>query len=305
MAASVLIVGGTHGNECNGPWLLQHWGHKPQQLQRRGLSVRTEIGNPAALEAGRRYIDKDLNRSFIDELLQDPDTPCLEGQRAQQLLASHGPNGQMPTQVLIDLHSTTAAMGNCLVLYGRRPADLALAAGCQEELGLPVYLHESDPRQTGFMAQAWPCGLALEVGPVAQGVLSPAICRQSELGLEVLLDVLEKAAAGQLNLRRHLQIHRHLGSIDLPRDNHGQPCACLHPQRLCGDWQELQAGDPLFQHADGTTITFAGDPEGPVHTVFSNEAAYQEKGIATSLTRKEDLPAERSWVDALQAILQN
>ena len=154
-------------------------------------------------------------------------------------------------------------MGNCLVLYGRRPADLALAAGCQEELGLPVYLHESDPRQTGFMAQAWPCGLALEVGPVAQGVLSPAICRQSELGLEVLLDVLEKAAAGQLNLRRHLQIHRHLGSIDLPRDNHGQPCACLHPQRLCGDWQELQAGDPLFQHADGTTITFAGDPEGP------------------------------------------
>ena len=305
MAASVLIVGGTHGNECNGPWLLQHWGHKPQQLQRRGLSVRTEIGNPAALEAGRRYIDKDLNRSFIDALLQDPDTPCLEGQRAQQLLASHGPNGQMPAQVLIDLHSTTAAMGNCLVLYGRRPADLALAAGCQEELGLPVYLHESDPRQTGFMAQAWPCGLALEVGPVAQGVLSPAICRQSELGLEVLLDVIEKAAAGQLNLRRHLQIHRHLGSIDLPRDNHGQPCACLHPQRLCGDWQELQAGDPLFQHADGTTITFAGDPEGPVHTVFSNEAAYQEKGIATSLTRKEDLPAERSWVDALQAVLQN
>ena len=42
-----------------------------------------------------------------------------------------------------------------------------------------------------------------------------------------------------------------------------------------------------------------------VHTVFSNEAAYQEKGIATSLTRKEDLQAERSWVDALQAVLQN
>ena len=305
MAASVLIVGGTHGNECNGPWLLQHWGPEPQQLQRRGLSVRTEIGNPAALQAGRRYIDKDLNRSFIDELLEDPGISCLEGQRAQQLLASHGPTGQMPAQVLIDLHSTTAAMGNCLVLYGRRPADLALAAGCQEELGLPVYLHESDPRQTGFMAQAWPCGLALEVGPVAQGVLSPQICRQSELGLAVLLDVLEKAAAGQLNLRRHLQIHRHLGSVDLPRDSSGLPSACLHPQRLRGDWQELPAGEPLFQHADGTMITFAGDPEGPVHTVFSNEAAYQEKGIATSLTRREHLPAQPNWVDALQAVLQN
>ena len=304
MAASVLIVGGTHGNECNGPWLVQHWGPEPSQLQRQGLCVRTAIGNPEALQANRRYIDNDLNRSFIPALLDDPSTPCLEGQRAQQLLASHGPDGITPATVLIDLHSTTSAMGSCLVLYDRRPADLALAAGCQERLGLPIYLHESDRAQTGFMAQAWPCGLALEVGPVPQGVLSPRICRQSELGLEALLDVLEQAAAGRLMLRRALKIHRHLGSLDFPRHSDGEPSACLHPQRLLGDWKLLAAGEPLFLQPDGTAIPFAGDPSGPVHTVFSHEAAYQEKGIATSLTRREHWPIDPSWVAALQALLQ-
>jgi len=109
MVASALIVGGTHGNECNGPWLLQHWGPEPELLQRQGLFVRTALGNPRAMAACRRYIDKDLNRSFIPELLNDPHTQCWEGQRAQQLLQEHGPEGEQPTQVLIDLHSTTAA----------------------------------------------------------------------------------------------------------------------------------------------------------------------------------------------------
>ena len=303
MVASALIVGGTHGNECNGPWLLQHWGPEPELLQRQGLSVRTTLGNPRAMAACRRYIDKDLNRSFIPELLNDPHTSCWEGQRAQQLLQQHGPEGEQPSQVLIDLHSTTAAMGNCLVLYGRRPADLALAAACQSQLGLPVYLHEGDANQIGFMAQAWPCGLALEVGPVPQGVLCPRICRQSELGLAALLDALAAAAAGHLRLRQPLVIHAHLGSIDFPRDSQGAPAACLHPQRLRGDWRPLPSGAPLFRHPDGRTIPFNGHPSGEVHTVFSNEAAYQEKGIATSLTRREVLAPQQSWIQALEAVL--
>lgn len=303
MVASALIVGGTHGNECNGPWLLQHWGPEPELLQRQGLFVRTALGNPRAMAACRRYIDKDLNRSFIPELLNDPHTQCWEGQRAQQLLQEHGPEGEQPTQVLIDLHSTTAAMGNGLVLYSRRPADLALAAACQSQLGLPIYLHEGDAEQNGFMAQAWPCGLALEVGPVPQGVLCPRICRQSELGLAALLDALEAAAAGRLRLRQPLVIHAHLGSVDFPRDQHGAPAASLHPERLRGDWRPLPSGAPLFSHPDGSTSHFNGHPSGEVHTVFSNEAAYQEKGIAISLTRREVLAPQQSWVDALEQVL--
>ena len=41
MVASVLVVGGTHGNECNAPWLLQQWGPSFAALQRPRLKVQT------------------------------------------------------------------------------------------------------------------------------------------------------------------------------------------------------------------------------------------------------------------------
>ncbi len=80
--------------------------------------------------------------------------------RARRLLAEHGPRGGRPCTVVFDLHSTTSAMGNSLVLYGRRPADLALAAALQARLGLPIYLHEADDSQTGFLVET----LALRPG---------------------------------------------------------------------------------------------------------------------------------------------
>jgi len=165
----VLVVGGTHGNERNAAWLLEHWRQETSSLQSHGLDVDLVIGNPAALAAGVRYLDRDLNRSFQPALLEDPEQQELEIQRARQLLAAHGPSGVRACPVVLDLHSTTAAMGNSLVLYGRRPADLALAAGIQGLLGLPIYLHEDDDSQHGFLIERWPCGLVIEVGPVPQG----------------------------------------------------------------------------------------------------------------------------------------
>ena len=49
-------------------------------------------------------------------------------------------------------------------------------------------------------------------------------------------------------------------------------------------------------------IPYAGEP-GQV-TVFSNEAAYQEKHIATSLARPMSIPADPSWSQALSDLLQ-
>ena len=304
MVASVLVVGGTHGNECNAPWLLQQWGPSFKALDRPGLSVQTALGNPRALKCCRRYIDRDLNRSFRPDLLQAEANPAdpWEVERARDLVKEFGPVGAKPCQVVIDLHSTTAAMGNCLVVYGRRPADLALAAACQQRLGLPIYQHEHDPAQTGFMAEAWPCGLVLEVGPVPQGVISPVICQQTQLGLQTLLDLLSEASQAPLQLRSPLHVHRHSGSLDLPRDERGQPTACLHPERLRSDWTPLKPGAPLFQKGDGEVIPYTGEPDQV--TVFSNEAAYQEKHIATSLARRVSIPIDPSWSPALSALLQ-
>ena len=86
----VLVVGGTHGNEVNGAWLVDQWREQPALLETAGLSLALEIGNPEARAVNRRYIDRDLNRCFTPDLLNQGGQE-VERKRARQLLAVHGP----------------------------------------------------------------------------------------------------------------------------------------------------------------------------------------------------------------------
>lgn len=305
-AARVLVVGGTHGNERNGVQLLEHWRQVPGSLATAGLSVDYTLGNPGAIAACRRYLERDLNRSFAPELLASALPQPVEVVRARELLAAWGPEGDTPCTVVLDLHSTTAAMGNCLVVYGRRPADLALAAGIQARLGLPIYLHEGDPAQSGYLAERWPCGLAIEVGPVPQGVVNATICRQTQLAVETALAVLAEAQRGACRLPKHLVIYHHLRSLDLPRDGKGIATARVHPLRQDRDWQPMVSGDPLFETMGGSTHHWKPSPGDPamVWPVFINEAAYEEKGIALSLTERKIWSADAGWGNALVGLMQ-
>ena len=307
-AGKVLLVAGTHGNELNGPWLFDAWQRDPCLRPATELALVLAIGNPAARAAGRRYLDRDLNRSFDSDRLADAGAQELELGRARQLLAAHGSAGTDPCLVAIDLHSTTASMGNSLVVYGQRPADLALAAALQGRLGLPIYLHEADAAQTGYLVERWPCGLVIEVGPVPQGVVHPTILRQTRLALEATLEVLAEARSGPLRLPRELVLHQHLCSLDLPRHGDGVPRAVIHPLRQGRDWQPLRPGDPLFLSDAGETLRYepgAGLGSDPVWPVFINEAAYGEKGIALSLTRRQGWPVPASWGEALAQLAMN
>ena len=297
-SCDVLVVAGTHGNELNACWLLDQWGDQPNLVDTAGLSCRRVIGNPEARAVGRRYLDRDLNRSFQPDLLAG-DGQEVELRRARELLRAHGPSGFNPCRVALDLHSTTAGMGSSLVVYGRRPADLALAGGVQRLLGLPVYLHESDAAQTGFLVERWPCGLVIEVGPVPQGVLDSRVVIQTQLALEACLQVLSESRSGLGLQPQGLVVHRHLRSLDLPRDEHGQPSALLHPLRQETDWRPLRGGAPLMRRADGTVIKVPDDAAN-LMPVFINEAAYAEKRIALSLTQREVWPVLPNWIAALE-----
>ena len=299
--SGVLVVAGTHGNEVNAPWLLQQWQANPALIDAAGLPVQRVIGNPEALHRRCRYVDRDLNRSFLPDVLER-EASGVEFQRAGELLRLYGADGQHPCAVALDLHSTTAAMGNSLVVYGRRPADLALAALVQGALGLPIYLHEADAQQTGFLVESWPCGLVIEVGPVPQGVLNARVVEQTRLGLETCLKVLDQARQGLALLPAALVVHRHLGSRDLPKSDNGEPQALVHPELQGRDWQSIAPIQAMFRAADGTDC---GEPwvEGEV-PVFVNEAAYAEKSIAFSLTRREVWPVQPTWLPALQQLLR-
>ncbi len=288
-----LIVAGTHGNEVNAPWLLNQWKQKPDSITTHDLKVVPVIGNPLALAAGKRYLDRDLNRSFSPEFLGDSSCCDREVLRAKELLSLYGFQGSTPCHVAIDIHSTTACMGTSLVVYGRRPADLALAALIQHLLGLPVYLHEGDKTQVGFLVESWPCGLVIEIGPVPQGLLDFQIIRQTQLALEACLESLSRVGNQSTHYPDYLIVHRHVESIDFPRDLEDQPDACIHESLYGKDWFPLEKGTALFQKLDGSVIRYSGNDS--LIPVFVNEASYAEKRIAFSLTKREVWLVNDEW----------
>jgi aspartoacylase len=101
-------------------------------------------------------------------------------------------------------------------------------------------------------------------------------------------------------------VHVHRGSVDLPRCAEGLPTAALHPLRQGRDWQPIAAGAHLFWLPSDGSQGFApqehpGLDEEALWPVFINEAAYEEKGIAFSLCRRELWPVQSSWAEALQS----
>ncbi len=302
----VLLIAGTHGNEINAPWLFDQWSKDPALINTYGLQVLKEIGNPLARKLGQRYIDRDLNRSFSDHLLSSLELNDKEICRARELINQYGPQGTCPSQIAIDFHSTTAAMGSSLVVYGRRPVDLALVSLIQNRLGLPIYLYEGDSSQTGFLVESWPCGFVVEIGPVPQGILQKQIIDQISLVLDGCLRDIYNVKNSSAVFPSSLVIHRHLKNIDFPRDSLGRPSAIIHPSIQGNDWLPIKKGHPLFIDCNGKVISLSDSFKvDQVVPVFINEAAYAEKNIAMGLTSRETWEFDPEWEKALIRLIQN
>ena len=297
MQLQVLLVAGTHGNEINGIWLFEEWEKSSFLINTHGIKTFKEIGNPEAKKAGKRYIHNDLNRSFQEESFLSSNASNFEGSRANELVNLYGEAGKNPCQIALDFHTTTASMGSCLVVYGRRAADLALASLIQNQLGLPIYLHESDQKQTGFLVESWPCGLVVEIGPIGQGLLNSRIISQTKLILETLMEQIHQIKNLNFYFPDKLIIHRHIKSIDFPRDEQGNIDGYVHALRQSKDWQELKKNDELFFKLNEETIRFEEDE--PYVPVFINEAAYLEKNIAMSFTKRELWHFKKEWKQSL------
>ncbi len=299
----MLLVAGTHGNEINAPWLFDQWDNNSDFEEISGINLYRVIGNPLAGKECSRYLDRDLNRSFSAELWNSLESDAQEIKRAKELFNLYGPRGQHPCKIAFDFHSTTAAMGNSLVVYGRRAADLALASLIQFRLGLPIYLHEGDENQKGFLVESWPCGLVVEIGPVPQGLLHQRIIFQTRLVLEVCLEEIAKTISKEACFPNELIVHRHLKTVDFPRDKEGCPNYFIHKGLQDKDWIPIKHKDPLFENINGNIIT--NNEINPVVPVFINEAAYAEKNIAMAITKREVWNLNEKWKVALKDLLIN
>ena len=288
----ILIVSGTHGNEVNPVWAMDQF-CKQDNITANNIEYKFIIGNPLAFKKGVRYLDSDLNRSF--DFKKNLDKTNYEFDRAKFLVDNYGINSSEPCEIAIDLHTTTANMGTSIVMYGRRNKDFCLAALLQNKFGLPIYLHENDKNQKGFLVEAWPCGLVIEIGSVAQNFYDANIVNRFLIIITNLRDEINKLKNNLIKLPKELIVHVHQGSVDYPREKNGSIKGIIHPERINQDWEQIKRGDPLFLDINGNTIFYSGDVD--IYPVFIGEVAYKEKNIAMSYTKKEVIFSAEEWVN--------
>ncbi len=283
----VAIVGGTHGNEFTGVYLLKKFEQHLNLVKRSSFETLTLLGNPEAFQESRRYIHKDLNRSFLSQDLQNLTLTGYEAMRAKVIEKMLGPKGKSQVDVIVDLHSTTANMGLSILLGELHPFILQLAAYLSS-INPEVKVCYTQEQESNLLRSLCNFGFAIEVGPVAQAVLNAELFQKTESLVYAVLDYLERSNQGTIeNIDSTLTVYKYVGVIDFPRNEHGEIKAMIHPQLQFQDYQPLHPGEPIFLTFDGQAIAYAGSST--VYPIFINEAAYYEKGIAMCLTEKQEL----------------
>ncbi|MBT9317924.1 aspartoacylase [Leptothoe spongobia] len=286
----VLLVGGTHGNELIGIHLVRKFEHRPTLVARSSFETLTLLGNPRAIEKGSRYIDKDLNRCFDFQAIQQKQQGHLyEIQRAREISQKFGSGGQLPVDLIVDQHSTTANAGIMLILDSLDTFTLKLVAYLNAiNPDIKIYSSAKSGRKRDSLRSITNYRICIEVGPLAHGTLQSELFQQTEALVYGTLDYVERYNNGStISLEKQsLTLYNYIGMVDYPRNQIGDIQATIHPQRQYQDYKAMNPGDPMFLTFDGGTITYQGDTT--VYPIFINEAAYYEKGIAMVLTEKQN-----------------
>lgn len=289
----VLIVGGTHGNELNGIYLVKKFQRFPHLIARSSFDSFTLLANPKAHEQMKRYVDEDLNRCFRQQDLNNAQLSSYEAQRAKQINQWFGTESSQPVDVIIDVHSTTANMGLTLILADRHPWSVGLAAYLSMMHPtlkvLDSGLGQNSKQDAPYLDSISKFGCTVEVGAVAQGVLNAVLFQQTEALVHSILDYIEAHNQKTLLLQQNtVTVYQTTQRIDYPRNESGEITAMIHPQLQFQDYVPLHPGDPMFITFDGKDICYEGTAT--VYPVFINEAAYYEKGTAMAFTQPIQLP---------------
>ncbi|MBN3907207.1 MAG: aspartoacylase [Nostoc sp. NMS1] len=286
----VAIVGGTHGNEFTGAYLIQKFAQFPDLITRQSFETVTLLANPNAFAAGRRYVEKDLNRCFLQQDLQNPTLNSYEELQAKSIQDTLGSNRDQQADFILDLHSSTANMGLTIILVNSHPLNLQLAAYLSQISPL-VRIYRCSFKsiaENPFVNSLCELGFAFEVGPIAQGILKATLFQQTEGLVYAVLDYLERFNQGKISSTNEtLIVYHHLSVVDYPKQQNGQIFGMIHPELQDKDYQALNPGDPIFLTFDDKTIVYQGTST--VWPIFINEAAYYEKGIAMCLTQKQQI----------------
>ncbi len=285
----IAITGGTHGNELTGVYLINKFKTDPSIVKRESFETIVMHTNKKAIKKCTRYIDKDLNRTFSESDLNDPNKSSYEELAAKLINQTLGPKGaENPNaDFIVDLHSTTSNMGLSVVIDNNNKLTWQVAAYLKEkEPMVNIFRWKGDTGDASFVHSVAKNGFAIEVGAIPQGVIRADLFFETENLVHHILDFFEKLNRGEIEkIYESIEIYDYIELVDFPRDDNGNIIAMVHPNLQDNDYVSIKKGDPLFITLNGEAITY--DKDEVVCALFINEAAYYEKGFAMCLTQKK------------------
>ena len=283
---TVAVVGGTHGNEFSGIYLLRKW-QQSAALARDSFSVETVFANPKAHNDNKRYIDHDLNRQFSLADLANNELASYEQSRAKAINQQIGPKGDAKVDFIIDLHNTTSNMGPSLILLQSDRFNRQLGAYVKMHMPNAVIVLEDHTsiEQHHFLSSIAPQGVIVEIGPQPQSVIRQDVLDWMDEMTKHILDFVHLYNTDELlPLIPSYEAFRYHETLSLPLDEQGQRIGMVHSSVQDNDFEPLHSGDPIFTLFDGSEVFWKGDYEAFPH--FINEAAYYDNNLAMSLAKK-------------------
>eukprot|EP01062_Namystynia_karyoxenos_P060383 TRINITY_DN5193_c0_g1_i1.p1 TRINITY_DN5193_c0_g1~~TRINITY_DN5193_c0_g1_i1.p1 ORF type:complete len:404 (+),score=121.02 TRINITY_DN5193_c0_g1_i1:107-1213(+) len=214
----IAILGGTHGNETNGVFVVEGFrrGGGKEPMRPSFSEVQLHISNPGATNQVTRFVTEDLNRQFRLDWLRDHSRGHYEAQRAKVLNQVLGPkpgsadavcaplpreDPDCPEQngacdFLIDYHTTCGNMGCCLIVTGKDRISLNAASYARAWLdsqGMPCTIFHIgiDRAEQPWIASAGRHGVIVECGPSPWGVVRHDIVAWMRESTRRMLDYID------------------------------------------------------------------------------------------------------------------
>lgn len=290
---NIAIVGGTHGNEFSGPYLLNLIESRAPLSNYSTFKLNLLLANPKAYENNVRFIDYDLNRSFLTKDLSNYKLGNYEANRAKVINQVLGPKGSSKTDLIIDIHTTTANMGVSVILVNNNLFNLKLASYIKSKISNVFIYHIGPESFSGgndhpYLTSLAKNGFVLELGPIPNGIVRQDILMQAFDATIACLEFVEKTNKGlKVKIEEEIEVYEHVKTVEFPLNSAGKIDAIVHKKLQDMDYQPLEKGAPIFEKMDGTVILNREDDI--FFPVFINEAAYYYKNIAFSLTKRKKL----------------
>lgn len=275
---NMVVFGGTHGNEFTGVEVIKLL--EKRNYFGKNLNLIGHFANRKAFELGKRFVDKDLNRSFTKEVLEKGG--FLHEERVAKEIYDKYAN---PNNLIIDIHTTTSNMGKSIVLTKINSFNLKLISFLQDLHSDLKVFYWAENEDLAFLNTISPLGFAIEMGPVANNLLDCKIIEDTLVLIEDILDFAEKYNKDMLpTLKKEITLYEGVDYLYYPKDENGERFGYIHDEFQGRDFFPLYKDDRLFKTHIDTNLEYTGE-EG-LYALFINEAAYYTKNIACCLAKK-------------------